>query len=321
MSKKISILFSSAGRRVALIKCFKDAAKEIGLNNLEIIAVDILPKWSPACQIADASYQVPHCKDESFFDSIIKICNKHSVDFIIPTIDTELYFYATKKEKFKKYGINIIIGEKDFVSFSMDKKKTFEVLKKINIPTPEIYDIESVLKKEIQIKYPAIIKPIYGSASNGFESVSSFEDLKSKNIDKKKYLLQKLCTGKEFTINCFFDKICVSCVPHQRKFIRDGEVCFAETMQVPKFKDVANKLASYFPIYSPLCFQAFLMENNQIEVFEVNARFGGGYPICDKAGGTFARWLLQKASGLKPDYHNNFQENLRMLRYDDAIFI
>ena len=58
-----------------------------------------------------------------------------------------------------------------------------------------------------------------------------------------------------------------------------------------------------------------------ITVFEINARFGGGYPICDQAGGTFAKWILQKLAGQRPSYNDQWIEGVRMLRYDDAIFL
>jgi len=55
-------------------------------------------------------------------------------------------------------------------------------------------------------------------------------------------------------------------------------------------------------------------------VFEINARFGGGYPICDYAGGTYARWLLQDLMRATPDYNDDWRAGVRMLRYDEAFF-
>ena len=69
-----------------------------------------------------------------------------------------------------------------------------------------------------------------------------------------------------------------------------------------------------------MCFQGIMDEKGAFKVFEINGRFGGGYPICDKAGGAFVRWLLQKLLGISPDYHNNWKSGLKMLRYDAAVF-
>jgi carbamoyl-phosphate synthase large subunit len=55
-------------------------------------------------------------------------------------------------------------------------------------------------------------------------------------------------------------------------------------------------------------------------VFEINARFGGGYPLAHHAGATFARWLLEEAVGLEPTCHNDWRDGVRMLRYDAALF-
>ena len=57
-----------------------------------------------------------------------------------------------------------------------------------------------------------------------------------------------------------------------------------------------------------------------VRIFEINARFGGGYPVCDRAGGTFAKWILQDLCGQEPDYHDTWKEGVRMLRYDAAVF-
>jgi len=56
-------------------------------------------------------------------------------------------------------------------------------------------------------------------------------------------------------------------------------------------------------------------------VFEINARFGGGFPLAHRAGARFSRWLLEDVLGLQSSAQNNWQEDLVMLRYDAAIFL
>nr|HPH56354.1 hypothetical protein [Smithella sp.] len=85
----VTLLFSSAGRRVALMNNFRKAAKELGLH-VNIVAVDMDPLWSPACEAADVAFPVPRCTAEDFMPQMLDICRKQKVDLIIPTIDTEL---------------------------------------------------------------------------------------------------------------------------------------------------------------------------------------------------------------------------------------
>jgi carbamoyl-phosphate synthase large subunit len=55
-------------------------------------------------------------------------------------------------------------------------------------------------------------------------------------------------------------------------------------------------------------------------LFEINARFGGGYPIAHHAGATFTKWLLEEAAGMPSSANNEWRSGVRMLRYDQAVF-
>jgi carbamoyl-phosphate synthase large subunit len=69
-----------------------------------------------------------------------------------------------------------------------------------------------------------------------------------------------------------------------------------------------------------LCFQTILDRDRGMAVFEINARFGGGYPIADHAGAEFALWLLEETKGLPCSAHNAWRDGVTMLRYDAAVF-
>jgi len=285
--------------------------------------VDMDPSWSPACEAADVAYMVPRCTAIEFMPRMLDICRKEKVDLVIPTIDTELLPYVEHKDLFKEIGTDIHIGDAKFVAVARNKEETIQLLKSHNIPVPDSWNTADIMKKRENISFPLFIKPNGGSCSKGISVVSSMEEMQEIIEGKEDLLIQEVCAGQEYTINCFYDRNgeCVSCVPHLRKFVRDGEVCFALTEKVPAFTSIAHQLSKIFNgIWGCICFQGFKKEDGSVKVFEINARFGGGYPICDYAGGTYARWILQDVIGIAPDYHDNWREGVRMLRYDEAFF-
>jgi carbamoyl-phosphate synthase large subunit len=282
------------------------------------------PAWSPACHIADYAYDVPRCTEPEFLAAVREICKKHRVDLIVPTIDTELIQYAEARDEFMRIGTDILISHPDFVTIARDKKKSAEICKKNGIPTPHTWEASMGSASASGLPYPLLLKPRHGSCSAGIYHIYSDKQLNTVDVRLEDNILQELCRGKEYTVNAFYtrDGRCAACVPHYRKMVRAGEVCFTETVRIPRFRNIADRLAEIFQgIFGPICLQGFENEDGEIKIFEINARFGGGYPICDRSGGTFAKWILQDLSGQAPDYHDNWKEGVRMLRYDAAIFI
>jgi len=265
----IRLLFSSAGRRVELINCFREAACELKVD-LEVIAIDMDLSWSPACQVADYAYKVPRCTSPDFLDDVLDICKRHEVNLIIPTIDTELIVYAENRERFFANGTEILVSSADVIRVTRDKEKTARVLNEHGIPVPRTWN----MRDDNNLKFPLLIKPRDGSCSNGIAIVNSRDELGRKDVDHDLYIAQEICQGKEFTINCFYDRLkgCLSCVPHFRKLVRSGEVCFAETVRIAEFKVIADKFYKIFSgIYGCICFQGFQDDSGYVSVFEINA--------------------------------------------------
>lgn len=318
----LRLLFSSAGRRVELINSFKRAASELSIN-LEVIAIDMDLFWSPACQVAEYAYKVPRCTDLHFFDKVMEICNKHHVNLVIPTIDTELIGYAEKRRQFLEMGTDVLVSSPEFIRVARDKETTAQILNRHGIPILKTWSLDAISTNGTDINFPLVIKPRSGSCSKGVAIISSRKELEAINVDSSIYVAQELCKGREFTINSFYTPASewVATVPHFRKFVRAGEVCFAETVRVPAFTEFSKKFSEIFPgIRGCICTQGFIDDSGKAKIFEINARFGGGYPICDHAGGTYAKWIIQELSGRTPDYNDNWREGVRMLRYDAAIF-
>jgi carbamoyl-phosphate synthase large subunit len=69
----------------------------------------------------------------------------------------------------------------------------------------------------------------------------------------------------------------------------------------------------------PINVQIFLHPAAGMRVIEINPRFGGGYPLVDRAGAPFARWILDPA-GSPVHYYDGWIDGLTMLRYDSAVY-
>lgn len=317
----ITVLLSSAGRRCQLLEYFKADAKVLNWE-LRSLAADLRPELSPACQQADAAFAVPRCTSDDYIRALLEICQRESVGLLVPTIDTELAVLSRQAESFTGIGTRVVISSPLVVDLARDKLATASLLAAVGVPTPQTLSLADYRANPAALAGPVIAKPKGGSSSVGIVRPKSPADLTGLATDD--YIVQELWEGAEYTVNLFFDQTgalrCV--VPHRRIEVRGGEVSKGRTERVPALIDAAHKLAAALPgARGPLCFQAIVRPDGAFCVFEINARFGGGYPLAHHAGATFTLWLLEEALGRPCTAHDNWRENVTMLRYDAAVFL
>jgi carbamoyl-phosphate synthase large subunit len=316
-----TILISSAGRRVELIRCFRDGAAHLGID-LRVIAVDVDPAMSAACQIADVAMRVPRCDRAEFVDELLRICLRHDVDLIVPTIDPELEPLSAQAARFREIGVEVAVAAPEVVRLARDKLRTAHFLASRGVPAPRSGRLDEVMADPNAWPWPLMIKPRAGSSSVGIRVVSAPERLAELGASPD-YLAQELLQGEEYTVNLFFDATgrlrCA--IPHLRCEVRAGEVAKGITRRHPELEAIARALGETLPgARGALCFQAIVDAAGRAVVFELNARFGGGYPLAHRAGACFAQWLLEETTGRPSSAHNHWQDGVLMLRYDHAIF-
>jgi carbamoyl-phosphate synthase large subunit len=318
----VTVLISSAGRRVELIRCFQADAKALGLK-LRVLAVDVDPEMSSACQAADKSLQVSPCTSPRFATDLLHICEKEKVTLVVPTIDPELPILAEQQPQFKALGTRILVSSPAIVSMARDKTATAEFLKRNGIPSPRTAPLAELLSQRERWPWPLILKPVSGSGSVGICVVQNLHEANQAAARRNDYIAQEIVYGSEYTVNLFFDQFgnLRSAVPHQRCDVRAGEVSKGVTRRESRIVDVAWRLGSVLKgAVGSLCFQTITPESGEPVVFEINARFGGGYPLAHQAGATFTKWLLEEVAALPTSANDRWQEGLTMLRYDAALF-
>lgn len=319
--QSLRLLISSAGRRVGLLQCFRQAAEDLDID-LEVVACDLRPELSAACQAADKAFRVPPALDTGYTEALLSICRQQGVDVLVPTIDTELPSLARARDMFAAEGVSVAVSEAALVDIARDKLATSRHFADCGIPTPATQRLEDVLASGWEDEWPVIVKPRGGSASRSISQASSPADLP--RAWDEPMVVQRLLSGKEYTINLYFDaQGSMRCaVPHERVQVRAGEVEKGITCRIEPLQPIIDRLPQALSgARGALCVQAIVDEGGSAAFFEINARFGGGYPLAHHAGAQFARWLLEARLGRLTSANDSWREGVTMLRYDSAIFL
>lgn len=316
-----NILFTSSGRRVALIRHFKETLKNLEVEG-KIVCAD-LQKNAPTLFIADATEQVPRVTDPAYIDILIDICKKHQIKLLIPLIDTELLLLSENREKFEQLGVTVLVCSSEANRICRNKNNTAEFFASINVGAPKVLEPEVVLSGEEGI-YPVLIKPFDGSCSIGVAKVYSREELQHYQQHVRNPILQEFIEGDEYTVDVLVDfNGDVRCiVPRKRIETRAGEVSKGMTEKVAKVMAETRKVAEALPgALGCLTIQCFLTSSGEVKFIEINPRFGGGFPLSIAAGADFPKWIIQMMLGESPSIEfDGWKEGTVMLRYDDAVF-
>ena len=310
----IPVLISSAGRRGALVQTFRTAGAVVH-------GCDMQPELSSGCMLADQAHQVPRCSADDFIDRIEEIVRGNGIRLIVPTIDTELSAYAEAAPRLAAAGAYVHVSPPEVIAVVRDKTRTMAVLAAAGVPVPETCSEAELRADPDRLGWPVFGKPVGGSASRGLGTYASLADLPGSFPEPM--LFQPVLTGPEYTVNMFIDRDgllrCV--VPHLRIQTRAGEVEKGRTARRADLRALAEGIARALPqARGVLCFQVIDDETRGPQVIEINARFGGGYPLAHHAGAQFANWLLQELAGQPSAANDDWRDGVTMLRYDDAVF-
>lgn len=320
--KQITIALAAAGRRVHLMRTLRKDAMDLGLIP-RFLALDHAPAMSTACYEAELAEAVPPCGDPAYVNAVLAACRRHGASIVIPTIDLDLQVLADAADRMKVEGVSPLISHPGAIKVARDKQLTSSVLDSMGVPVPATFSLSQAMSSPASAPFPAILKPMDGSNSKGLHYLSSWDDLPKPHPDEALTLFQERCMGPEYTVNAYVDAggILRCVVPHRRLEVRGGEVSKARTERRPDLLELASKVVVAVPgLRGPFCFQCIDTDRGP-RVFEINARFGGGYPLAHAAGATFGKWALQEHLGLEPDCHDEWSDGLVMLRYDEAFFI
>ena len=315
-----NILITSAGKRVALTKYFKETLNRF-FPDAKVFITDMNPEMASVSYVCDRSFKVPRVTAPEYSEVLMKICEENEVGLVIPTIDTELLLLADLKEEFLNKGIHLIVSDKLFITMCRDKRNTGAFFESKGMRVPKLVD-------KNHPTFPLFAKPYDGSLSTNLHYIKTADELTLEILNDPKLLFMEYIDKsvyKEYTVDMYYGKDNkVKCiVPRERIEIRAGEINKGRTAKNEIVDFIKDKLGYIEGCIGCICMQLFFHpETKNMVGIEINPRFGGGYPLSYACGGNYPELLIREYFlGEDVEYFDNWKDGMLMLRYDDAIFV
>ncbi|HRO16376.1 MAG TPA: ATP-grasp domain-containing protein, partial [Paracoccus sp. (in: a-proteobacteria)] len=230
--------------------------------------------------------------------------------------------YAAAAARLAEAGAHVHVSTPEVIAIVRDKTRTMDVLARHGAPVPDTLDEAGLRADPARLGWPVFAKPVGGSASRGLVVYDSPEALPPSFAEPM--MFQPRLSGPEYTVNMFIDQGgALRCaIPHLRLQVRAGEVEKGRTTRRDDLRRLAELVHRALPgARGALCFQVIDDAARGPRIIEINARFGGGYPLAHHAGARFADWLVEETEDRPCTAHDGWRDGVTMLRYDDAVFL
>ena len=322
MTQKLNknILISCAGRRVELVQLWKKELNNLFGKKFFVFTNDINPKLSSACAIADKSFEICSVTHDDYLDELLKKCISNRIGIVIPTIDVELIPLSRNRDFFAEKGINILISDISLINICRNKNLTKDFFLSLGINSP------AILNKN-NLSYPLIIKPFDGSSSEGIKKIKDHSELSDIDLINENNIFQHCLPSNwiEYSVDLLYDNSgnLICCVPRQRIATRAGEISKGITRKNKLYGLIVKKFKYLYGARGPLTLQIFSdPTGSEFSAIEINARFGGGYPMSYLSGANYPKLILEENFlNIQPKFIDNWYPNKLYLRHDNTIGI
>lgn len=302
------VLFVGGGRRVELAKNFWDHGYDVYSYELN--------REVPISSIAEVIVGKEFF-DQDFSRDIRDVVSERKIDLIVPLQDTATFVLSGMNDiglfEDAKY-----LGPSREVSGICYDKSLFE--KECLKICPNLYPV--IFPND----YPIIAKPVFGWGSRGIFVINSTKEKEEfeSTHDIKQYVYQRYISGKEYSVDAYFNKQreCVDAVPRERIRVAGGEVISSKTVKNKVLSTYTSDIGELFGIFGPANFQYIKDEYGNFNIFEINCRFAGGMTLSMYAGFDMISLVGKDLFGDKCNYKvNSWEKEILMERsYRDHFF-
>ncbi len=299
------MLFTCAGQRADVITAFRDAGALT-------VAADVNP-LSPALYHADRRLTPPRVDDPAYLPYLAAAAEEHGVSLLVPLTDLDQQLLAERRDELPAL---VLLPGPEVVETTNDKWRAHCFFEEHGIDSPPTW-LPDGLPDEIP--FPVLVKPRRGFASKGIHRASNRRELDFfLEYTTAPSMVQRECEGEEFSIDVFCDLEgrCLNAVPRTMIESKGGESIKGMAIRDEALIDVGRAVSEALGVVGPANVQCFRTDDGRHEITDVNARFGGGFPVHWAAGGRYPELALSLARGERPEPRlGDFREGVTMTRF------
>jgi carbamoyl-phosphate synthase large subunit len=307
-----AVLFTCAGQRVDIVTAFRDAGATT-------VAADV-DQFAPALYHADRFALVPRVDDPFYVEALRNLVELHDVRLIVPLTDLDHLVLAQARDHLA--GAVALVPGPETIERCADKYLAHRFFDEQGIGSPPTW-----LPTEVpeSIRFPVLVK-----ARKGFGSRHIYRADNQTELDfflrytTADSMVQSLCHGEEFSIDvfCDLDARCLAAVPRTMIESKGGESIKGMTIKDPDLIDFGVRVSEALQIIGPANVQCFREADGDLQVTDVNPRFGGGFPLPTAAGSRYPELALALANGEQPEQRlGDFREGVVMTRFFSQVIL
>jgi carbamoyl-phosphate synthase large subunit len=258
----VLVTASGAPGTAALLR----SLRENGERDVRLIGVDMSER-SIGRHHCDAFHLVPAGSDPGFADAVLDIVEREGADVVLPQSSFDLPGLAAARERFP---VPVLVSSPDTVHRSNDKAETYELLRRIGVPTVDFRRVAGARQVEAaarELGYPerpVSFKPVFSSGSRGFRILDPTVDRAYQLLHERpgsvsmrleealellpeeggtELLVMELAEGGERTIDGIADGARVVLGhPKTREAMRAGLAMYFVTLEDDSLMEIADRI-------------------------------------------------------------------------------
>ena len=307
-----AVLFTCAGQRVDIVSAFADAGATT-------IATDV-NQLAPALHHADRRALVPRVDDPAYIPALQDLVALHDVRLVVPLTDLDHLQLDGARDALS--GAVVLVPGEATIHRCSDKFLAHEFFEANGIGSPATW-LPDGLPDEI--RFPVLVKARKGFGSRHIYRADDRRELEFfLGYTSADSMVQVACQGVEFSIDvfCDLDGRCLNAIPRTMIESKGGESIKGMTINDPQLIDFGRRVAETLGIVGPATVQCFREPDGELQVTDVNPRFGGAFPLPTAAGSRYPELALQIANGEHPEARvGEFREGVVMTRFFSHVIL
>lgn len=315
MDSAINIVIGSAGRRLYLIRWFREAFKNLGVEGRVIVTE--ADTSSASFTAGDLGILMPKYSDPAYETALLDMVDKFKPAMFLSVNDWELAALGRGLgDKLRRRGVLVPGLPDQKIARVTDKFQLATTLGNAGIATPRtvLASDQEGLESLKLANSRLVVKHRCGSGSSGLNLVESsrLEETLKNSLEGltgtvpgnplDEIVVQPLIEGDEFGVDIVgsFSKEprrMFKVLVREKLRMRAGETDKAVTVAPEEFLKIGQDIGGLLDPTGLIDVDVLRDSQGQLNVIDINPRFGGGYPFVHLAGADVPKFYTSVLAG------------------------